>query len=189
MRKSLGLALLLVAAPVAPASAQEGGAGPLTVDGGLVIWTLVVFGLLLLFLRRLAWPELLRAVRERERRLEEQIAQAQKDRVEAATLLEEHKRLLAGAKAEAQELIAKAKAVADKERAALLAKAREEYEELLARARKDIEEEREKAILALRREAVDLSIAAASKLLEAQLDNEANRRLVTDYLATLEQRQ
>jgi len=167
---------------------QEGGAGPLTVDGGLVIWTLVVFGLLLLVLRRAAWPVLLAAVRERERRLEEQLAQAQQDRAEAAALLEEHKRLLAGAKAEAQELLAKAKAVADKERATLLARAREEYEELLARARKDIEEEREKAILALRREAVDLSIAAASKLLEAQLDNEANRRLVTEYLATLEQR-
>ena len=188
MRKSLGLALLLAAATAVPAGAQEGGAGPLTVDGGLVIWTLVVFGLLLLVLRRAAWPVLLAAVRERERRLEEQIAQAQRDRAEAAALLEEHKRLLAGAKAEAQELLAKAKAVADKERATLLARAREEYEELLARARKDIEEEREKAILALRREAVDLSIAAASKLLEAQLDNEANRRLVTEYLATLEQR-
>ncbi|PYP15955.1 MAG: ATP synthase F0 subunit B [Gemmatimonadetes bacterium] len=189
MRTSLGLALLLAATTALPARAQEGGAGPLTVDGGLVIWTLVVFGLLLLVLRRSVWPVLLAAVRERERRLEEQIAQAQKDRGEAAALLEEHKRLLAGARAEAQELIAKAKAVAEKERAALLAKAREEYEALLARARKDIEEERDKAILALRREAVDLSIAAASKLLEAQLDNEANRRLVTEYLATLEQRQ
>jgi len=187
MRKSVWLALLLVAATAPPAWAQEGGAGPLTVDGGLVVWTLVVFGLLLLVLRRSAWPVLLAAVRERERRLEEQIAQAQKDRAEAAALLEEYKRLLAGAKAEAQELIAKAKAVAEKERAALLAKAREEYEELLARARKDIEEEREKAILALRREAVDLSIAAASKLLEAQLDTETNRRLVSEYLATLEQ--
>ena len=168
--------------------AQEGGAGPLTVDGGLVIWTLVVFGLLLLILRRAAWPVLLAAVRERERRLEEQLAQAQHDRAEAAALLEEHKRLLAGAKAEAQELLAQAKAVADKERATLLAKAREEYEELLGRARKDIEDERAKAILALRREAVDLSIAAAAKLLEAELDTEANRRLVTEYLATLEQR-
>jgi F-type H+-transporting ATPase subunit b len=169
-------------------AAEGGGAGPLTVDGGLVIWTLVVFGLLLLTLRRIAWPALLEAVRERERRIEEQIAQAQKDRAEAAALLEEHKRLLAGAKAEAQELIAKAKALADKERATLLAKAREEYDELLTRARKDIDEEREKAILALRREAVDLSIAAAAKLLEAQVDTEANRRLVTQYLATLEQR-
>ena len=191
MRKSLGLALLLVTGTGGPVFAQEtgaGGGGPLTVDGGLVIWTLVVFGLLLYVLKRNAWPVLLAAVREREQKLERQLAEAEKNRAEAAALLEEHKRLLAAAKGEAQEILNKAKTVAEKERATLLAKAREEYEDLLARARKDIEEEREKAILALRREAVDLSIAAASKLLEAQLDNEANRRLVTEYLATLEER-
>src|SRR2546430_7674309 len=97
MRKSLGLALLLVAVTAAPAGAQEGGAGPLTVDGGLVIWTLVVFGLLLLVLRRSAWPVLLSAVRERERRLEQQIAEAEQNRAEAAALLEQHKQLLAAA--------------------------------------------------------------------------------------------
>src|SRR5207245_1658762 len=97
--------------------------------------------------------------------------------------------LLAAAHAEAQELLNRAKAVAEKERAALLAKAREEYEQLLTRARKDIGEEREKALLELRREAVELTIAATSRLLEAKLDTEANRRLVTEYLATLEQRQ
>ena len=71
----------------------------------------------------------------------------------------------------------------------MLAKAREEYEQLLTRARKDIGEEREKALLELRREAVELTIAAASRLLEAKLDTETNRRLVTEYLGTLEQRQ
>src|SRR6266566_4844272 len=75
---------------------------------------------------------------------------------------------------------------AEEERAALLAQAREQYEQLLDRARKDIEGEKEKAILELRREAVDLSIAAASKLIEANLDSDANRRLVTEYLASLE---
>ena len=192
MRKSLWLALLLVAATTLPVVAQEAegeGAGPLTVDGGLVIWTLVVFGLLLLVLRRSAWPVLLGAVRERERRLEQQIAEAEQNRAEAAALLDQHKKLLAAAHAEAQELLTKAKAVAEKERAALLAKAREEYEQLLTRARKDIGEEREKALLELRREAVELTIAATSRLLEAKLDSEANRRLVTEYLATLEQRQ
>ena len=194
MRKSLWLALLLVGATTGPVVAQgaegEGtGAGPLTVDGGLVIWTLVVFGLLLFVLRRSAWPVLLSAVRERERRLEQQIAEAEKNRAEAAALLEQHKKLLAAARAEAQELLNKAKAVAEKERAALLAKAREEYEQLLTRARKDIGEEREKALLALRREAVELTIAAASKLLQEKLDTETNRRLVTEYLGTLEQRQ
>ena len=189
MRKSLGLALLLVTGTGGPVFAQEtgaGGGGPLTVDGGLVIWTLVVFGLLLYVLKRNVWPVLLAAVREREQKLERQLAEAEKNRAEAAALLEEHKRLLAAAKGEAQEILNKAKTVAEKERATLLAKAREEYERLLARARKEIEEEKEKALLALRREAVDLSIAAAAKLLDANLDTEANRRLVTEYLAGLE---
>jgi F-type H+-transporting ATPase subunit b len=172
--------------PILAQEAAGGASGPLSVDGGLVIWTLVVFGLLLLVLRRSVWPVLLAAVRERERRLEEQIAQAQRDRAEAAGLLEEHKRLLAEARVQAQELIAKAKAVADKERETLLAKARQEYEQLLERARHEIDAEKEKAIVALRREAVDLSIAAASKLLQAQLDTETNRKLVTEYLAQLE---
>src|SRR5881396_1073875 len=189
MRKSLGLALLLVTGTGGPVFAQEtgaGGGGPLTVDGGLVIWTLVVFGLLLYVLKRNAWPVLLAAVREREQKLERQLAEAEKNRAEAAALLEEHKRLLAAAKGEAQEILNKAKTVAEKERATLLAKAREEYERLLTRARKEIEEEKEKALLALRREAVDLSIAAAAKLLDANLDTEGNRRLVTEYLAGLE---
>ena len=68
----------------------------------------------------------------------------------------------------------------------LLAKARHEYDQLLERARHEIDAEKEKAIVALRREAVDLSIAAASKLLEAQLDSETNRKLVIEYLAQLE---
>src|SRR6266704_2322800 len=152
MRKATWLALLGVAGTAVPARAQEGGGGgPLSVDGGLVIWTLVVFAMLLYVLKRSAWPV-----------------------------------LLAAGHAEAQEIIAKARVVAEKEREALLARAREEYDQLLVRARKEIAEEKEKALLALRREAVDLTIAAASKLIEAQLDTEANRRLVTEYLEGLE---
>jgi len=169
------------------AVSEEAGAtpSPLTVDGGLVLWTLVVFGLLLFILKRSAWPVLLKAVRDREERLEQQIADAEKSRAEAAKLLEEHKRLLAGAKAEAQELLNQAKSAAEKEHAALVAKAREAADEQLARARRDIAEEKSKAVTELRREAVDLSIAAASKLIEAKLDTDANRRLVTEYLETL----
>src|SRR5438552_3694498 len=152
---------------------------PFSINTGLIFWTLVVFGILLALLWKLGWPALLKAVEERERRIQQQLEEAERARAEAARLLEEHKRLVAAARAEAQELIAK-------ERAARLAQAREQYEQLLDRARKDIEGEKEKAILELRREAVDLSIAAASKLIEANLDSDANRRLVTEYLASLE---
>jgi F-type H+-transporting ATPase subunit b len=168
------------------AHGAQGGTGPFSINEGLIFWTLVVFGLLLVLLWRFAWPEILRLVEERERRIQQQLDDAERARAESARLLEEHRQLVAGAKAEAQEMVAKARAVAEKERETLLARAREQYEQLLARARKDIDAEKEKAILALRREAVDLSIAGASKLLETTLDTEANRRLVTEYLATLE---
>src|SRR5207245_1497690 len=78
------------------------------------------------------------AVREREQRLERQLAEAGQGREEAASLLEQQKQALERARAVAQEIVTKAKAVAEKERATLLAKAREEYELLLARAKKDI---------------------------------------------------
>jgi F-type H+-transporting ATPase subunit b len=182
----LALVALLVAARPASAAAEVGGGGGLlTVDGGLVFWTLVVFGLLFLLLRKYAWPELLGAVEAREKRLQRMLDEAERSRVEAARLLEEHKQLVVAAQAQAQEILAKAKSLGDKEREALVARAREEQEALIARARREINEERRKAALDLRREAVDLALAAAEKLLEQQLDAEANRRLVTDYLATI----
>ena len=166
----------------------EEGFTPFSINAGLIFWTILVFLVLLGLLWRFGWPALLKSVEERERRIQQQLDEAERARAEATRLLEEHKRTIAAARAEAQELVAKARAVAEKERETLLAKAREEYELLLGRARKEIGDEKEKAILELRREAVDLSIAAASKLVEAKLDTAANRRLVMEYLSTLEQR-
>ncbi len=162
--------------------------GPFTPEPGLLIWTLVVFGILLALLWKLGWPALLKMVEEREARIAKQLADAEQANAEAARLLEEHRKALDAARAQAQEIMATAKSVAQKEREVLLAKTREEQEQLLERARREIVAEKEKAILALRAEAVDLSLAAASKLVEANLDSEANRRLVLDYLATLDRK-
>jgi|SRR5919204_2083026 F-type H+-transporting ATPase subunit b len=166
---------------------QEGEAPrtPFDINGGVIIWTVVIFVILLALLWRLGYPALLRMVEERERRIQKQLDDAERANAEAQRLLEEHKKQIAAARNEAQDILSKAKAVAQKERETLLAKAREEYEGLLARARKDIEAEKDKAILELRREAVELSIAAASRVIEANLDTEANRRLVTEFLESL----
>ena len=168
--------------------AQGGATGPFSINEGLILWTLLVFGTLLLLLWRFAWPSILKSMEERERRIQQQLDQAEKARAESARLLEEHKAAIANAKHEAQDILAKAKSLAQKEREALVARGREEQEALLERAAREIVAEKEKAIRALRQEAVDLSIAAASKLVEANLDSDANRRLVMDYLAGLEQR-
>src|SRR6266850_1245482 len=142
-------------------------------------------GILLVVLWRLVYPGIVKFVEERERRIQKQLDDAEKANAEAQRLLEEHRKQIAAARNEAQEILAKAKTVAQKERELLLAKAREEYDALLSRARKDIDAEKEKAILALRREAVELAIAAASRVIEATLDTEANRKLVADFLESL----
>ena len=172
-----------------PAVAEEGGpSGPLVVNGGLMIWTLVVFALLFLVLKRFAWPALLGAVEAREKRLEEQLAEAERNRAESARLLEEHKKLLLDTRTQASGVLAEARAAAEKERALALQKTKQEQEDLLERARREITAERERALVELRREAVDISLAAASKLIGERLSSDSDRKLVDSYLATLEPR-
>jgi F-type H+-transporting ATPase subunit b len=187
MKHSLRLALAASVVGAGPALAEEAQAsGPLVVNGGLMIWTLVVFGLLFLVLRRFAWPALLGAVEAREKRLEEQLAEAERNRAESARLLEEHKKLLADGRSQASAMLADARTTAERERALALEKTKQEQDELLERARREIVAERERAIVELRREAVDLSLAAASKLIGERLTSDTDRKLVESYLAALE---
>jgi F-type H+-transporting ATPase subunit b len=158
----------------------------LSPEPGLIIWTLFIFALLLLVLKRFAWPAVLGAVEAREKALEEQLAEAERNRAEAAALLAEHKKLIADAKAQAHGIIVEARAVAEKERALAVEKGRMEQTELLERARREIAAERDRAVAELRREAVDLSLAAASKLIGERLSGETDRKLVQEYLSTLE---
>ena len=152
---------------------------------GIFFWTILVFAALFFLLRKFAWPELLKLAEEREAHIKEQLAEAERMNAEAKSALEEHKKLLAGAKADAQNIMNEAKSLAAKEREQAIAKTRAEQEALLERARRDIQGEKEKASQDLRREAVELSLAAASRLIEQKLDNEANRKIVSDYLGTL----
>lgn len=163
-------------------------AGPLTVEGGLMVWTVIVFLLLLAILRKFAWPAILGAVEARERALEAQLAEAARDRAEAASLLAEHRKLVAEAKTQAHAIISDARVVAEKERALAVERTKGEQEEMLARARREIGAERDRAVADLRREAVDLSLAAASKLIGERLGSDTDRKLVVDYLGTLESR-
>lgn len=184
------LNLMLIAlqdhAPAAAQAAQEHASGPLTVEGGLMIWTIIVFLLLLAILRKFAWPAILGAVEAREQALERQLAEAAREREEAAALLAEHKALIADAKNQAHGIIVEARGIAEKERALAMEKTRQEQEDLLARARREIASERDRAVAELRREAVDLSLAAASRLIEKRLDGETDRKLVLDFLATMD---
>jgi F-type H+-transporting ATPase subunit b len=170
------------------AQEEEHASGPLTVEGGLMLWTVFIFLLLLAILRKFAWPAVLGAVEAREQALERQLAEAEQNRAESAKLLEEQRRLLAEARTQAHATVVDAKQLAEKERAVAMEKTKHEQEELLARARREIGAERDRAVADLRREAVDLSLAAASKLIGERLGSETDRKLVLEYLSTLDAR-
>jgi len=169
--------------------ADEGGpTSPFEVEFGLFFWTWLVFGVLLYVLYKFAYPAILGATEEREKRIAGQLSEAERLNAEARTLLAEQQKLSAEVRGQAQALLVDARSAAEGERAATLEKARHEQDALLDRARREIATEKERAILALRQEAVELSLAAASKLIGERLDGPGDRKLVEDYLATLSRR-
>ncbi len=166
-------------------AAEEGQPGLFNINLGLSIWTVVVFVTLLLVLRRYAWGPLLEAVEARERSIQEALDAARARQEEAERLLAEQREQLDEARRKAQAIIQEGRDAAERVRKELEAKARQESDALLERALQEIRTEKEAAIDALRRESVDLALAAASRLLQAKLDPEADRRLVLSYMDEL----
>lgn len=183
MRRLLFVVPALLLGLAAPLHAAESGL--LEVNTGLMVWTIVIFLIVLGVLSWAAFPKILGAVEARERHLEELAAAAERDRAEAARLLAEARRELEETHARAHEALTESRTAAERLREEILATARREQEELLARARRDIESERAAALESVRQDAVELSIRAAEKLVRRNLDAEDNRRLVRDYLGAL----
>ena len=167
------------------AAEPAAGGGLVSLQVNLMFWTLVIFLILFWILKKYAFPAVLGAVEAREKALADAIEGAKRDREEAARVLGEHRQQREGARAEAQRMIAEARAVSEKSRAELLENTRQDQQEMLERARRDIAVERDKAIAELRREAVDLAIAGASKVVEQNLDSDKNRKLVEAFLSSL----
>ena len=181
--RSLVLSLLAAA----PALAQEESHAPnlLSPNYGLMFWTLIIFVVLAIVLTKFAFGPITKAVEAREHALEEAISAAKRDREEAARVLAEHRAALEASRAEGQKIIVDARAAADRVRAELIEQAHAEQANMLARARQDIEAEKTRAIAQLRREAVDLAIAGAGKVIDRNLDQAANRQLVESFLASV----
>lgn len=183
---TLGNAALAFAQEHAEAAAGEHQTFALTdIRMNLMLYTLFTFLVTFWVLKKYAFPPMLRAVEAREKALEDAIEGAKRDRDAAAQLLAQQQAALEASRGEAQKYIADARGVAEKMRADLLEQTRKEQADLLERARRDIEGERDKAIAQLRREAVELAILGASKVVEENLDSDKNRKLVESYLSSI----
>jgi F-type H+-transporting ATPase subunit b len=181
----LALALALPARVFAQGGAEGGGGGLFDINTGVSAWTLLVFVALILILGKVAWGPILAAVEAREKSIQANLDQAAQRNAEAAKLLEEHRAQIADARRQASELIAEGRAAGEGVRKSIEEKARTEAQLIVDRARQEIERERDAAIDALRKESVDLALAAASRLMQQNLDQTKDRQLVERYLGEL----
>ena len=152
---------------------------------GLSIWTTFVFLGLLAILWKFAWGPILKAVQDREDGIQSTLDQAANERGEAAKLLAEHRQQMADARRQAQQMIAEGKEAGERVRQGIEEKARAEGDAMIERALESIEHEKDAALDELRKEAVDLALAAAAKLVQESLDEKKDRELVMGFIEEL----
>ena len=152
---------------------------------GTILWTIITFVVVLLILKKFAWPQLLASLDEREQRISDAINSAEQARTESEKVLAEHRQKLAAAEEEARQIVAEAREAGEKVRQETVAQAREEAQRAIDQARTSIESEKRAAIAQLRGEMADLAVQAASALIDANLDDEKNRGLVDDLISRI----
>ena len=169
------------------AAEKESGGSFLVQPGiGLMIWTLIAFGVTLWVLGKFVFPRVQEALDKRQRAIEEAIAESERSRAESAKLLEEYRQRLREARTQSEEIVVRARKAAEEHQRETLEAARHQREELLEQTRRDIEAETRRAIQEIRNEVADLTVLATEKVTRKALDDADQRRLVEEALGELD---
>jgi F-type H+-transporting ATPase subunit b len=171
---------------VVAASEEGGGNGLVSPNTGVMIWTLIAFVITILVLRKYAFPAIADALDKRQRAIEEAIDHANKTKEEADALLVDYRARLTEARAQADELLEKARKTAESQQAEALEKSRVQREDILAQAQRDIESATAKAKQELRREVADLTVTATEKITRRSLTGDDQQRLLDEALGELD---
>jgi F-type H+-transporting ATPase subunit b len=168
------------------APAASSGSFLITPNVGLMIWTLLLFGISMYVLAKLAFPRISEALDRRQRAIEESIDAAERTKREADELLAEYRERLREARRQAEEIMARARRAAEAQERDAQEKAVEKREQLMEQTRRDIEAETRRAIQEIRREVADLTVMATEKVTRKILTEDDQRRLLEDALSELD---
>ena len=166
--------------------AEEGGSGLVSPVIGVMLWTLIVFGITLFVLWKVAFPRIAEALDRRQKAIEESIDAAEHTRQEAEQILAEYRERLAEARGQADEIVARARKTGEAAENEIVAEARGKREEMMEQTRRDIEAETRRAIQEIRAEVADLTVMATEKVTRKSLTGEDHKRLVEDALSELD---
>ena len=153
---------------------------------GVMIWTLIIFGLTLIILWKVAFPRIAEALDKRQKMIEDSIDSAEKTKRDADQLLAEYRERLSDARGQADEIVARARRNAEAAENETIAEARAKREEMMEQTRRDIEAETRRAIQQIRSEVADLTVLATEKVTRKTLDASDQKRLVEEALSELD---
>jgi F-type H+-transporting ATPase subunit b len=156
------------------------------VDPGLFIWTIVTFLVLLTLLAKFAWRPLLEALETRQNAIRKSLDDAQRAKEELERLHVESGQIIQRARNDAEAVIAQSRSDGDRLREELKQKARAEADHIVKNAERQIQLETSRALEQIRREAIDLSVMIASKIIKRNLSKEDNEKLIDDALKQVE---
>ena len=154
----------------------------LTIEPGLLIWTIITFVILVAVLGKLAWKPLLGALEQRETTIRESLEKAEQARSEAEQLMAQNQRILAEANQQANRILAQAQEEGQRLRESLSEQARQDSVRLREETRQELQRERRLAVQELKKTASDLALGATERLLSTVVTSDDHRRIVDEYL-------
>jgi F-type H+-transporting ATPase subunit b len=164
----------------------ESGSFLVSPNGGLMIWTLVVFIVSFYVLAKLAFPRIADALDKRQKAIEDSIDHAEQTRKEADDLLAEYRERLSEARSQADEIVARARRTGENVEAEAVAEAKRKREEMMEQTRRDIATETNRALGEIREQVADLTVLATEKVTKKTLTEDDQKRLVEDALSELD---
>jgi F-type H+-transporting ATPase subunit b len=167
-------------------SALVASSGLIKVVPGLMIWTLVAFGITFFVLRKYAFGPIQRVIDERRERIRSTLEEADNARAEARRLLEEHRALIAQARGDAESILAEARRVADAQRERVREETEADRQRRLEETRRQIEAETQRALEQIRAEVAELTLIATAKVTGKVLDESDQRRLIDEAIGELD---
>ncbi|HKT80398.1 MAG TPA: F0F1 ATP synthase subunit B [Vicinamibacterales bacterium] len=184
------LTTALIALTAMPLHAAEEGVAlsPFAGNLGNAIWTLAIFVIVVIVLGKFAWGPVLGLLQQREEFIHRSLAEAKRDRDEAEARLKEYAAKLQTAQVEAGRIVEEARRDAEKFGEELRLKAKAQADAIVGNAERQIQLQTTQALQQIRQEAVDLSVAIASKLLQRNLTREDNDRLIDEALRQVDSR-
>ena len=178
------LGTLLTSVPLA--AEDSGGNFLVSPAVGLMIWTLIAFGVALWVLGKYAFPRIQEALDKRQKAIEDAIAESERSRAESAKLLEEYRQRLREAREQAEEIVVRARKAAEEHERESLQAARQQREDLLEQTRRDVEAEIRAGIQQIRAEIADLTVLATEKVTRKTLSPDDQQRLVEEALSEID---